>query len=354
MSFENFVVNRVILHEVFRRNDERQVVPPRYGGQLVTLSPDAEDVFRSRVIDAMGSSSQSMEMAISETAEGSGVHIAHSLVDAADNDFVTLSQAFADRLARVQVSRMLPGGIVIVFDGHIGAPARRIVGILKAETHGGFRRQVDNGRLSVSFFNDLFLSPQTKLYKIGVFVQDRAAAFPDGWQALVYDSLMSAGNRQGAAQYFYEQFLGCKIPDNSPQLTKKFFDMTRDFVRGLNISEEDKSDLLTSLYTYVKVDNSPTVQVSAFANTYLDVNVRDQYTTSMAEAQFPTNAVNKDTSDLKNALKNRRVSFSRSIKLTAPPDAFEELIQLESLEGAGPDGQTWTRIVVRDRIRDQE
>jgi hypothetical protein len=354
MSFENFVVNRVILHEVFRRNDERQVVPPRYGGQLVVLSPDAEDVFRSRVIDAMGSSSQSMEMAISDVADGSGVHIAHSLVGATDGEFTVRSQAFADRLARVQVSRMLPGGILIVFDGHIGAAARRIVGILKAETHGGFRRQVDNGRLTVSFFNDLFLSPQTKLYKIGVFVQDAIAPFPGGWQALVYDSLMSAGNRQAAAQYFYEQFLGCKIPDNSPQLTKKFFDATRDFIKGLNVSEEDKSDLLTGLYTYVKVDNSPTIQVSAFANNYLDVNVRDQYAASMAEAQFPTIAVNKDTSDLKNTLKNRKVSFSRSIKLTAPPDAFEELVQLQSLEGAGPDGETWTKIVIRDRIRDQE
>lgn len=354
MSFENFVVNRVILHEVFRRNDERQVVPPRYGGQMVVLSQDAEDVFRSRVVDAMGSSSQSMEMEIFDTADGSGVHIAHSLVGATDAEFIVRTQEFADRLARVQVSRMLPGGILIAFEGHIGAPARKIIGILKAETHGGFRRQVDNGRLTVSFLNDLFLSPQTKLYKIGVFVQDTIAAFPGGWQALVYDNLMSAGNRQGAAQYFYEQFLGCKIPDNSPQLTKKFFDATRDFIKGLNVSDEDKSDLLTSLYTYVKVDNSPTIQVSAFANNYLDINVRDQYAASMTEAQFPTIAINKDISDLKNTLKNRKVSFSRNIKLTAPPDAFEELIQLESLEGAGPDGQTWTRIVVRDRIRDQE
>ena len=50
----------------------------------------------------------------------------------------------------------------------------------------------------------------------------------------------TSANRDGAAQYFYEAFLGCDLPTNSAQLTKKFFEGTREFIQKLSVSE-DKS-----------------------------------------------------------------------------------------------------------------
>jgi hypothetical protein len=66
MSFENLVVEKVVLHEVFKRRHDGALVAPRYARQLVALPPDAMASFTERVIDAVGDASQSMELEIAE------------------------------------------------------------------------------------------------------------------------------------------------------------------------------------------------------------------------------------------------------------------------------------------------
>jgi len=55
--------------------------------------------------------------------------------------------------------------------------------------------------------------------------------------------------------------------------------------------------------------------------------------------------------------RRRKLTFSRNVQLTAPSDAFDDLVQVRTIEGdPEPNGQrpTWTEITVRDRIREQE
>lgn len=54
-------------------------------------------------------------------------------------------------------------------------------------------------------------------------------------------------------------------------------------------------------------------------------------------------------------LRLRKMVFSNSIKFTAPPEAFKEMVTVETIDGKASDGtsQQWTRITVRDHIRDQ-
>ncbi|TWA90251.1 hypothetical protein [Bradyrhizobium stylosanthis] len=89
---------------------------------------------------------------------------------------------------------------------------------------------------------------------------------PQGWTAHVYDSQMTLQNREGAAKYFFDAFLGCQIPQNRAHLTRTFFEHTRTFIRLLPVEPEIRDDLLTSLYTYLKVDQTPTIQVNKFLN----------------------------------------------------------------------------------------
>ena len=82
MAFENLAVRRVTLHEVFKRRHDGALVPPYYADQLIELPGDAMDVFKERVVDAMGTALQSMEMEIAETGVESAVAIASSLLSA--------------------------------------------------------------------------------------------------------------------------------------------------------------------------------------------------------------------------------------------------------------------------------
>ena len=145
MAFENLAVQRLILHEVFQRRDDGNAISPRYGGQLVQLPANAMDVFKERIVEAMGSDSQCMEMEIAKSDAGSAVEISASLLSKTDATYVTYSQKFADKLTDVQVARNLPGGMLVVFSGTVGASSRPFVAVIKAETQGGFRRQVSQG-----------------------------------------------------------------------------------------------------------------------------------------------------------------------------------------------------------------
>src|SRR6266404_5662201 len=357
MLFENLSVDRIIIHEVHRRLDDRKALQPTYGEQLLTLDADAMGFFRERVIAAMGSQSQSMDMEIFLPPEpGSAVEVARDLLLATAEDFVQHSRRFADKLTAVQTSRNLPGGIVVVFTGQAGNSARRIVGVIKAETHSGFRHTES---MQVQYLKDLFMGPQTKLYKIGLFAYDGTApapTLPVGWAVRIYDNQMTGNKRDGAAQYFYESFLGCTLPINSAQLTKSFFEGTREFINKIDVPDERKSDLLTGLYTYLKVDQSQTVELAAFSSQYLGLDLKDDYEAFMGQRAFPTIAVSKDTSDIQSYLRRRKLTFSRDIQLTAPPDAFRDLVRIRTIEGTpGKNGMKpmWTQITIQDRIRDQ-
>jgi hypothetical protein len=362
MSFENLSLSRIVIHEIFRRTDGREIVPPNYGTSLVVLENEALNALCDRINNAMGSASRSMELDIVQSGPGSCIEIAKNLVDFDDTLFIEGSRRVADKLAHAQTRRDLPGGVLVVFSGTAGYPSKRIIGMIKAETHNGFTRQMDNsGTISLQFLTDLLLTPQTKLYKIGVFWEHEAQVpdpLPTGWRAFVYDDQISASNKLTAAQYFYEGFLGCTFPDTSSRRTREFHDYTKEFIQSLSFPEEQKIDFHNALVTYLKVDQSSTVQVSAFAQTYLpDAETRDAYTQYMVNREFPQSAVIKDLAEVSAALKYRKVTFSRDVRIIAPADKFEDLVRMRVIDGE-PDenGQipTWTEVIIRDRIRMQE
>lgn len=354
MDVQNLTIDRIVFHEVHRRLDDRRLIPPTYGAQTLNLSADAMDALRDRILVATGSQSQSMDMTIAKFDAGSAVALAANLVTAAgDANFVARSNGVADRLANAQQSRGIPGGVLAVFTGSAGNPATPLVGYIKAELHGGFRRAQN---LTIEYIKTLFMTPQTKLYKIGLFSHDGGAAepLPGGWSASVYDSHMSLTNPEGAARYFFEGFLGLELPQSAPRMTRKFWEGTRQFIQNAAIPEEKKADLFTGLYSYLKVDQTPTVEVGTFANAYLDPAMRDNYRRHMAAEDFPMTAVPKDLSELANKLKRRRVRFSRDVQLSAPADAFADLITIETINQDGGAGAAWTRITIKDHIRDQQ
>lgn len=353
MALENLLLGRICLHEVHRRADDKSLVTPSYSSDMLVLKGRAKDAFISRVLAAFKSSAQCMEMSIRVHDAASAVAQAANLIRQTDADFVRSSRVFADKLADAQDSRQYPGGVVAVFDGTVGNPAQHFVGVMKAELHEGF---VKTQKLGAQFVDNLFLSPKTKLYKIGLFISDGAAprpALPAGWTALLYDSLMTAAQRDNAAVYFHGRFLGLSIPENSAQKTKEFFERTKEFIKTRNISEYEKVDLYNSLYSYLKVDQSPTVQVSEFGDRFFDDDMNIDYTSHMKKSGVSVQAINKDLSEVAGALKLRRVRFTGNLQLSGPPEVFARLVTVETVIPVGRD-EKWTQITVKGPIEAQE
>ncbi|MGG7518249.1 nucleoid-associated protein [Allorhizobium undicola] len=358
MIFENLNISRVIIHQIYKRLEDRQIVQPRYAGSLTVLGNEDSAALQDRFITALGSASRCMEMHITANAAGSALDLARRLADSDDPLFISQSREAADMLARAQTRLNIPGGIVVVISGQVSYPPKRFIGIIKAEPHSGFAFSED-GSLTLEFLRNLVLTPEARLYKIGAFVEvDAHSEEGEGWKAFVYDDLMTAANRDNAAQYFYETFLGCNIPQDSARQTRKFFELTKEFVGKLDIPEHEKLDINTSLYTYLKVDQSPTVDTATFATRYLKgADMRDAYATYMERNDFPNAAISKDLSDLKYQLRRRKVVFNSDLQLSGPAERFAELVTVEPIAGdPAADGTRpeWTRITVRDRIRNEQ
>lgn len=365
MSFENLSIGRIIIHEVFVRGEDRAPIQPAYGTQLLTLPREARDALQDRITNTLGRSSHGVEMTIRDWGAESAWHTAKAIIGSQGDDpqFVNLSQSVASKLAAAQTSRTIPGGIVVVIDGTCGNPARSFMCVIKAEPHGGFtKRQVGNN-LTLEYLKELILTPQAKLYKIGAFVrQDPAAATEqqptNGWRAFLFDDQITQSNKLSAAAYFRETFLGLDFPSNSAFQTKQFHALTKDFIRNANVDAERKVDLLNALTTYLKTDQTATIQVEVFSQTYLgDAPLQDAYTAYMQQKNFPDTAIHKDLSEVQSQLRLRKLTFGHDIKLTAPADQFESLLRIESIDGE-PDEHgnvpKWTKVTIRDHIRDQE
>ncbi|KAA8388524.1 nucleoid-associated protein [Acetobacter sp. DmW_136] len=352
MPIENLTVNRMCLHEVYRFGEDGVIVPPRYGTGLLALSPKAMSAFRSRVVAAFKSTAQCMDMAIREFGAGSIIELGARINNMCDTDFVIESRKFADALASAQTSRTIPGGLTVVFDGTHGYPEQPFFAIMKAELHEGFLKTAD---LKAEFVSDLFLSPKTKLYKIGLFTSNNTEPrpiLPEGWTATVYDNSMSATKRDSAANYFHSKYLGLNIPDNAAQRVKQFFEQTRSFIKSSQISEEEKVDLLNSLFIYLKVDKSSTIQVSRFAESYMDDELAENYTSHMRREHFPDTAVPKDLSEIVARLRFRKLKFPRQITLQGPPESIRELVTVEPIEG--DNGLNWTQLTIRGCLETQD
>ena len=365
MSFENLTISRLIIHEVFARGADKALVQPNYGSQLLTLPQEARDALQDRITKALGKSSHGVEMSIRESGVDSIWHKAKEIIESQGNDaqFVNLSKNIASKLAVTQTNRTIPGGIVVVMEGTCGNPARSFMCVIKAEPHGGFTKRQAGGHLTLEYIKELILTPQAKLYKIGAFLRaDQTAATAqqptNGWKAFLFDDLITQGNKLSAAQYFYEGFLGLEFPSNSAFQTKQFHTLTKDFIRNANVDAGEKTELLNALTTYLKTDQAATIQVDTFSQTYLqDAALQDAYTAYMKQKNFPTTAIHKDLSEVQSQLRLRKLIFGHDIKLTASADHFENFVRIESIEGEADEHGNlpkWTKIIVRDHIRDQE
>lgn len=364
MPFQNLNISRIIIHEIFKRNADRTIREPQFSNQLIQLDTEARDALQLRITEALGQSSHGVEMTIKDSDDNSAWGMAKSAINSVGNDsqFIEISKRITEKLAGAQTSKGMPGGIVVVIDGKCGHPHRSFMCVIKAEPHGGFTKRQEDGHFLLEYLKDLILTPQSKLYKIGAFIHSNPEVdVPQqttGWQAFLFDDLITKGNRLAAAQYFYEIFLGLAFPSNSAFQTKSFHTLTKDFIRSANVDAEKKSDLLNALNTYLKAEQIATIQVATFAGTYFDTpELKDAYTNYMTQKDFPQQAIHKDLSEVASSLRQRKLVFGHNIKLTAPADEFEDYVRIQSING-DPDenGQVpkWTQITVRDRIRDQE
>lgn len=348
-------IKRIIVHEVSGHVSHQEKAAAIRGNGLEILDDEAKKEVEGRIIQVLGRQSQSIEVAVEADGDSSTFQICAQLLDKNDADFIASSYALAEKLALAQATKTVPGGLVVVFDGEVGQPAQRFVAVLKAEKQGGFVRRDGVAGKSLQFLREIFLTENAKLYKIGLLREKETAAdggFRDTvhFSVMVYDHLITRGNQEQAAQYFYKAFMECGFLPSSKHQTRKFFLETQAFINKAELSQDQKLDIGQALHVYVNVSNETTIDPVQFSADFMPDGVRDEYMRHIAGAGLPAHAITKDVSALQNELKRRVVIWEDKIRLTAPADVFRDKISI------GPDAEDpdITVIRVRAKIKEQK
>lgn len=364
MQLLNLNIDQIIIHQIFQRDQDSNKIEPIQSHEFTRFDNTAMEAFKVRVKDALGEGSKAVQMKIVDQGASDLAHLVNKMVDQEEVDFAVSSYDIAKNLTNAQQRKSLSGGIVVVFTGTQGYPPKKFLGIIKAEVHSGYEKNLNiNNEISLKFIEEVLLTPSSRLYKTAGFFEKpnsnpSSSDLNDVWKVMVSDTQISKADGKAAAQYFYSDFLGCGYPDTSARTTKQFYDATGDFITCLDTSESIKNDFLNALTTYLKVDTSSTISSSEFASKYFnDVDLQDAFTSHMKESGLPTSAFTKDIEHIESKLQFRKIRFSGNLKITGPSKAFRELVTIEAIDG-DPDESgeptAWTKIIIKDKIANQE
>lgn len=365
MHLLNFNVNRIIIHQVYRRDQDGKKITPTQSHEFTNFDVSAMEEFKTRVKDALGEGSKAVQMEIVNQKANDLPTLIDQLIEQDMDAYAVSSYDIALKLTNAQQTKSIPGGIVVVFSGTQGNPSRKYLGIIKAEVHSGYEKQLnpETNEISLKFVEELLLTPGTRLYKTAGFFENAnydysTSNLNDKWTVMVSDYQISKADGKAAAQYFYSDFLGCGYPQTSARTTKHFYEATNSFIAKLAVSEEKKSNLLNALTTYLKVDTSSTIGASDFAEKYFDdIDVQDSFTNYIVDSGLPGTSFTKDIEHISNKLQFRKVKFRNNVQIKAPSEAFKNLITIETIEGdldeSGSPAE-WTKVIIKDRIVKQE
>lgn len=363
MQFSNISIDRIIIHQVYRRGSDRERVPPTRSYHFTKFDKSAMEEFKSRVRDALGEGSKAVQMEIVNQGQYDLPTVIDKIIDLDDDDFISSSFDVAKKLTDAQNKKSIPGGIVVIFTGMQGFPKKKYLGIIKAEIHSAYEKEENplTKEISLKFVQEVLLTPGTRLYKTAAFFKNADIENCDNlnekYSVLISDHQISKADGKAAARYFYFDFLGCGYPQNSARTTKQFYDATTTFIDKMAVGPEKKSDLYNALITYLKVGLSTAISVDEFSSSFFETDIQDDFKSHMADAGLPTTAFTKDVEHIESKLKFRKINFSKNVKIIAPSDVFKKYVIIEPIDG-DPDNtgnpQKWTRITIKDRIIQQE
>jgi len=333
VGFENLTIQEIILHKVFAPNGDTPV-PPDTSDNLIELEQKALDKLKERVIDAISKESKCMEMELADSGEDSYFKIACNLLESDSDKFIEVSKLIAEKHTKIHTNRAWPGGILVVLKCTISANSYPCIIVIKAESHEGFVEEDDKGKMVMKLLDNLFLTPQTKLYKVGVFVLAGKATDnhnADKFETHVFDATM-VKSQETMAKYFYASFLGLRIPESSERTTRDFYEAATTFIDESSIVQSEKIELKNALTVYIKVEKSSTMSVNEFSNKYLEAEMKKPFKDYMQEKGVPDGNFAKNTTLIKGKLRVRKIKFSHGISLSGSSEDIKERVTIGNFE----------------------
>src|ERR1700739_4196981 len=118
--FANLRIQKIVIHEIFKRNDDGSLATPRYNEELTGLDQMGLQTLQNRIVNALGDNSHSIEMDVVDHSQDSAFQLGSMLLNSDGREFIDFSKRLSLKLAEKQNSRTIPGGVVLIFAGTTG------------------------------------------------------------------------------------------------------------------------------------------------------------------------------------------------------------------------------------------
>lgn len=335
-------VNRVIIHEVPKHSKGSGGTGPVYSEIESPLDPELAGYFRRKMISSLGSH-KSFDISIDPVCSSPVPGLLTGHLGSDGSGFVDTTKKIAEHLYNIQDGTN-PGGLLTVLDCLVGGD--QAVGIIKLEKEEGVRleQKLHEGQptFDLHFLKDLVLTDRTRVYKLALFVV--IPGEEEAYDAAASDNQTGYGSYNEVASFFLNRFLGCKLLKDPEIATKYFYEATEDF-----INEKIEDPMLRAQYYGHVVSElqsqTPTVSTEQFAETYLPVEIRQEYVEHLEAKEVPANFP-KNNELINKRLKKTMYEFNSGIRVIAPNESADERIKLTSLDNGE------TKLEIQDRLEE--
>lgn len=328
IEFNNLKINRFIIHTIIAKQNSNDSAKIEASNEISSINTDVLEIFRNRLIAAAGRNSKAFELEIEDSTANSFFELSKNIFDHDDEKFILKTTEIAELLAQSQRKVSIPGGFLIILDCLNEVNNLPVIIVIKAEPHEALQFSNFNGQTQVNVLEKVFLSPSQKLYKIGMIYKKTNQDVGDlneKFGFFLYDDQFRTDNHP--AEYFYKDFLGFTVGNNSKIQSQIFYKKTEDFIKRY-IDNNSKNLLLLELKNQFLLNQNSTINPINFANTYIPIanDLRDKYIREVCH-DLPHSIV-KDISLISKKLTNRIINFPNKINLSGPEEDFDSRVEI--------------------------
>ena len=317
--YNSLQIERAIMHRIYSKvtglRDYAEVEP---SNTQIALNDNLKKILIERIQSSFGNQSKSFELSVENVDDGSCFNLVKDLHDSDDEIFISTSKDIAELLATAQSNKQIPGGYFLLLDCK-KSDEQAVYVCLKAEAHNALNIIGH----SAQALENIILSPAQKMYKAVVFEQISTSTplCKDNFKVYLFDSQFSFGSR--LAEYFYKDFLGLTINDNSKILTKRFYELMDKTIDEAYPTNTEKSYKLKNALSVNINSLNNTIHPNSIVSDLIDLEKRDLFIRKVVN-QLPS-AFTKDISLLQNVLKNKNLHFGDSIRLCVRSDKYNDI-----------------------------
>lgn len=333
-------IDKIIVHEI-------PVRPSRGGGSQPVLSDRDSDLtqelknfFRERITESLASAAY--DVCFDPTSTSPVPLLVLDNLGARTTSFVDMSKQLASHLHNCQTG-VNPAGVLTVVQASIESIPS--LAILKLEKEEGVRvrqqQHQDGVTLSIEHIRDLMLTAKTKVFKVGLFVQEGTEL--ETIHGVVSDKQRGLRPTTEVASFFLEKFLGCQLREAPEITTKRFYAATEAFINQSVADPLAKARYQIGLLAALSSEEAD-VSPRVFANRFMQLGDRQKYIEWLEASGVPVQPFPKNIALLEPQLHRIHLGFASGISLLATPESFDRHVTMMSLE----DGRT--RVQVDDKL----